>query len=453
MAKLPTLIDITAGHGSNTQHNANNDAIETAFTNTLSRDGSAPNQMEADFDLNSNDLLNGGTLNADDIVIGGVSIQDLVDAAAASAAAAAASEANVENLYDQFDDLFLGRKASAPTLDNDGNALQKGAIYYNTTTDQLYVWNGSSWVALGGVSTFLGLSDTPSSYSGSALKVARVNAGETAIEFVTISTSEPSDGDKGDITVSGSGLVWNLDAGVVDSAEIAAGAVDNSHLSGSITIDKIETTDKTGIDGKLVTGTAGASGKIAQWNADGDVITNGYGILDEDDMASNSATNVPTQQSVKAYVDSIAGTQKINARHAVSSGTDGGTFTSGAWRVRTLTNFTNNITGASVASNQVTLPDGTYNVEGWAVGYFCGSHQSALYNVTDATTVMTGASVYAGEGSPESRFSNIITVSGGPKVYELRHRCSSTKSTNGLGLACGFGVNEVYAQLLIVKIG
>ena len=37
-----------------------------------------------------------------------------------------------------------------------------------------------------GSSTFLGLTDTPSSYTGQALKVARVNAGETAIEFATL---------------------------------------------------------------------------------------------------------------------------------------------------------------------------------------------------------------------------------------------------------------------------
>ena len=39
----------------------------------------------------------------------------------------------------------------------------------------------------GGSSTFLALTDTPSSYSGQALKVAQVNAGETALQFVTLS--------------------------------------------------------------------------------------------------------------------------------------------------------------------------------------------------------------------------------------------------------------------------
>jgi hypothetical protein len=59
-------------------------------------------------------------------------------AAANSATAAAAS-------YDSFDDRYLGAKSSAPTLDNDGNALLTGALYFNTTSNELYVWTGSVW--------------------------------------------------------------------------------------------------------------------------------------------------------------------------------------------------------------------------------------------------------------------------------------------------------------------
>ena len=55
-----------------------------------------------------------------------------------SATAAAAS-------YDAFDDRYLGSKASAPTLDNDGNALLTGALYWNTTSSNLFIWTGSAW--------------------------------------------------------------------------------------------------------------------------------------------------------------------------------------------------------------------------------------------------------------------------------------------------------------------
>jgi hypothetical protein len=58
--------------------------------------------------------------------------------AANSATAAAAS-------YDDFDDRYLGAKASAPSVDNDGDALVTGALYWNTTSNELYVWSGSAW--------------------------------------------------------------------------------------------------------------------------------------------------------------------------------------------------------------------------------------------------------------------------------------------------------------------
>jgi hypothetical protein len=61
-------------------------------------------------------------------------------AAASSATAAAAS-------FDSFDDRYLGPKSTAPTVDNDGNPLTSGVIYYNTTDFNMYVWNGgtSTW--------------------------------------------------------------------------------------------------------------------------------------------------------------------------------------------------------------------------------------------------------------------------------------------------------------------
>jgi len=60
--------------------------------------------------------------------------------AAASAASAAAS-------YDQFDDRYLGAKTSNPTLDNDGNALQVGAEYWNSVSNDRRTWTGSAWVS------------------------------------------------------------------------------------------------------------------------------------------------------------------------------------------------------------------------------------------------------------------------------------------------------------------
>ena len=59
--------------------------------------------------------------------------------------AAEAAQAAAELAADNFDDTYLGAKASDPTVDNDGDALSNGDLYFNTTTNQLKVYNGSSW--------------------------------------------------------------------------------------------------------------------------------------------------------------------------------------------------------------------------------------------------------------------------------------------------------------------
>jgi hypothetical protein len=61
--------------------------------------------------------------------------------AADSATAAAAS-------YDAFDDRYLGAKSSNPTLDNDGNALITGALYFNTVVPEMRAWTGTQWQSL-----------------------------------------------------------------------------------------------------------------------------------------------------------------------------------------------------------------------------------------------------------------------------------------------------------------
>jgi hypothetical protein len=46
---------------------------------------------------------------------------------------------------DGFSQVYLGAKDVAPTTDNNGNPLIVGALYFNTTTGFLYVWDGTSW--------------------------------------------------------------------------------------------------------------------------------------------------------------------------------------------------------------------------------------------------------------------------------------------------------------------
>ena len=68
-----------------------------------------------------------------------------VDAVAGSATAAASSATAAEAAYDSFDDRYLGAKSTAPSVDNDGNALVTGALYWNTPAATMFAWSGSAW--------------------------------------------------------------------------------------------------------------------------------------------------------------------------------------------------------------------------------------------------------------------------------------------------------------------
>jgi hypothetical protein len=64
----------------------------------------------------------------------------------AQTAAEAARDATL-SAYDNFDDRYLGSKTSDPTLDNDGNALVAGSLYFNSVSGAMKVYTGSAWVA------------------------------------------------------------------------------------------------------------------------------------------------------------------------------------------------------------------------------------------------------------------------------------------------------------------
>ncbi len=68
------------------------------------------------------------------------------NASSAQTAAESARDATLA-AYDSFDDRYLGAKASDPSVDNDGNALVGGSLYFNSTDGIMKIWTGSAWVA------------------------------------------------------------------------------------------------------------------------------------------------------------------------------------------------------------------------------------------------------------------------------------------------------------------
>ena len=87
MAKTATINTISSGYASQTQLNENFENINTALENTISRDGSAPNAMQGDLDLNNNDLL-----NVKAIYVDGVNVLNVLDNVTVSTASPSGGE-------------------------------------------------------------------------------------------------------------------------------------------------------------------------------------------------------------------------------------------------------------------------------------------------------------------------------------------------------------------------
>ena len=66
--------------------------------------------------------------------------------ASTSATAAQTAQAAAEAALDAFTDTYLGAFSSDPTLDNDGNALSAGDLYFSTAISRLKVYSGSAWL-------------------------------------------------------------------------------------------------------------------------------------------------------------------------------------------------------------------------------------------------------------------------------------------------------------------
>ena len=144
-------------------------------------------------------------------------------------------------------------------------------------------------------------------------------------------------------------------------------------------------------------------------------------------------------------------------RDEKSSGTEAGTFTSGAWRTRDLNDVIfNAIDGASLGAsdNRVTLPAGVFLVTASAPGFDVDRHQIKLVNITNSSDLIIGSSSQTSAADTvqtNTLLVGVITLTEA-KALEVQHQCTTTRAVNGFGIAGSFGV-EVYTQIKIEKIG
>jgi hypothetical protein len=138
-------------------------------------------------------------------------------AAASSATSAASSATAAAASYDDFDDRYLGAKASAPSVDNDGDALAVGALYFDTSTDTMKVYSSGGWTAAG------------SSVNGTANRYDYV-VGTSSGSYTGSTTNFPATYDAGyvDVFLNGTKLVPTTDFTATSGTEIVLGTAASS---------------------------------------------------------------------------------------------------------------------------------------------------------------------------------------------------------------------------------
>jgi hypothetical protein len=116
--------------------------------------------------------------------------------------AAETAQAAAELAFDNFDDIYLGAKASDPSVDNDGNALNAGDLYFNTTSNNLKVYTGSAWAdAALTAANFLTVANNLSDLNNAGTARTNLGLGTAATSASTDFVAVTGDAMTGDLTL------------------------------------------------------------------------------------------------------------------------------------------------------------------------------------------------------------------------------------------------------------
>ncbi len=166
------------------------------------------------------------------------------------------------------------------------------------------------------------------------------------------------------------------------------------------------------------------------------------GVVDTDMIADNAVSSAKYAISVAVLVDEK------------TQNTNGGTFTSGAWRTRDLNTEVSDPDGiVTLSSNQFTLGAGTYLIAWECPAYRCDFNQTRLYDITGDAAIESGMSNYA---LSTAQYWNVSIGSAvisptASNVYEIQHYASSTRANDGFGVRGNAGV-ERFTRVTITKL-
>jgi hypothetical protein len=185
-----------------------------------------------------------------DVTTAASNIAAIIDAPNQAAAAAAS--------YDAFDDRYLGDKVADPALDNDGDALLEGALYWNSVSKKIRVYNGVTWGDVSASTSF-----NSETFSGTGAQTAFTLASSPgAVDALMVYISGIRQVPTTDYTLSGTTLTFAVapPAGTNNILTIGATAQDiGTPSDGTVTLAKLDAS---------IYGTSGAN-KLLQLDSSG----------------------------------------------------------------------------------------------------------------------------------------------------------------------------------------
>ena len=370
--------------------------------------------------------------------------------ASTSASSASTSATNAATSYDNFDDRYLGQKSSDPSVNNDGDALITGALYFNTSNNVMMVYTGSAWVRTtptssdqtainavnsnaSNINTVSGISSDVTAVAGKATQIGLLGTSDAIADMNTLGTADVV----ADMnTLANSDIVSDLNtlatSDVVNDMNILAttDVVNDMNVLGtSNNVTNMNTLSGISSDITAVAGKATEIGRLGTADAVSDMNTLGTADVVSDmntlgtsgnvtamSNCSGSISNINTVSSNLSAVNSFANTYRI-ASSAPSTSLDVGdlyfdttadelkVYKSSGWAAAgstvngTSARFTYNITGTP---NSVTGADANGNTlaydSGFADVYLNGVRlSSADITITSGTSVVFGSNLTAGD--------------------------------------------------------
>lgn len=136
----------------------------------------------------------------------------------------------------EFNTIYLGAKDTAPTVDNDGNTLIVGALYFNTVTDIMYSWDGTSWI---------------SAIAGANTATTNTNQTITGVKTFTQPIVGSVTGNAATATALATSRTFNLSGDVTGVAQSFNGtanvSIPSTIANNAVTVSKLGTTEQTRI--------------------------------------------------------------------------------------------------------------------------------------------------------------------------------------------------------------